>query len=73
MKLELIGSIAELLTDSTGIILGEDENYYLFSKVDFLDDCDLEIGMQVIFKPIMKDIADEKINKAILIEKKETS
>lgn len=70
MNLEMDGIICELLSDSTGIILGDDNKYYLYSKVDFLDNCNLELGTKVIFKPTVKQLEQEIIYRAILIEKK---
>ena len=74
MKMELEGIISELLSETTGLILGEDHCYYLFSTADFISEHFIPIiGGEVIFKPVIRKIGEEEIRKALLIEKKETT
>ncbi len=48
--MELIGKIYQKINNSSGYILGEDGNLYLYFCYDFLEEIENEIGQMVFFK-----------------------
>ena len=49
MQKEVKGEIIELFDSINGIIKGEDQKEYYYSKIDFLDEFEPKIGQKVIF------------------------
>ena len=71
MQKEVKGEIIELFDSINGIIKGEDQKEYYYSKIDFLDDFEPKIGQKVIFKKEQYDTNTEPIYKATYISKDE--
>ena len=71
MQKEEKGEIIELFDSINGIIKGEDQKEYYYSKIDFLDEFEPEIGQKVIFKKEQYDTNKEPIYKATYISKDE--
>lgn len=64
---ELSGTIIELIDDSSGIILGENNKKYFFTKMDFLVNFTPEINQKVMFKPEIIRTNNGFLYKALLI------
>lgn len=71
MQKEVKGEIIELFDSISGIIKGEDQKEYYYSKIDFLDEFEPKIGQKVIFKKERYDTNKETIYKATYISKDE--
>lgn len=73
MKDEIRGKVTELIDEESGIILGEDNNNYIFSKMDFLGENEISVNEDVIFKPkvfvLKNELGNTEVRKAILIDK----
>lgn len=68
---EIVGIIIEKIDESSGIILGQEQNEYFFSSLDILDDTKIEYGIKVVFKGECYATNKENIYRAILISKYE--
>lgn len=64
---ELSGTIVELMDDNSGVILGENNKKYFFTKMNFLVDFIPEINQKVMFKPEIIRTSNGNLYKAILI------
>ncbi len=49
--MELMGKIYQKINDSSGYIMGEDEQLYLYFSYDFLEEFEASIGQIVLFRP----------------------
>jgi hypothetical protein len=64
---EMSGIIIKLFDSCNGIILGQDNNEYYFSKMDFLYNFDIKEKQSVAFKPNELSVNDAVIYKATMI------
>lgn len=49
--MELMGKIYQKINDTSGYIIGEDEQLYLYFSYDFLEEFEDSIGQIVLFRP----------------------
>ena len=59
------GVVIKKIDHENGIIKGEDNILYYFSKINYLKDFDLSVDDLVVFKPVIGNL-----NKAVFIVKK---
>lgn len=62
----MFGIVSKMFDKNTGMIMGEDNKLYHFSKINYLEDFDLKQNDKVLFKPVNLN----KLNTAIMIIKK---
>lgn len=67
MTQELSGKIIELIDNNNGVILGENNKKYFFTKMDFLVNFTPEINQKVMFKPEIIRTSNGFLYKALLI------
>lgn len=64
---ELSGTIIELIDNNSGVILGENNKKYFFTKMNFLVDFIPKMNQKVMFKPEIIKTSNGYLYKAILI------